>query len=181
MDSPESDDLDSLVLDDGAAKPEEAESVTTKTDAFELLAHMNGSVIALENVEDEAFSSEVLGKGIAIEPTDGMLYSPCDGKVEMVFDTNHAVNIVSHNGCEILLHIGIDTVKLGGKYFEAHVKDGAEVKTGDLLISFDLDGIKNEGYKVTTPMVICNTDDYASVDAVAQGEIKKGEKILEIK
>ncbi|MBQ2390925.1 MAG: PTS transporter subunit EIIC [Clostridia bacterium] len=181
LDSPESDDLDSLVLDDGAAKPEEAESVTTKTDAFELLAHMNGSVIALENVEDEAFSSEVLGKGIAIEPTDGMLYSPCDGKVEMVFDTNHAVNIVSHNGCEILLHIGIDTVKLGGKYFEAHVKDGAEVKTGDLLISFDLDGIKNEGYKVTTPMVICNTDDYASVDAVAQGEIKKGEKILEIK
>ena len=181
LDSPESDDLDSLALDDGNAPQKEAKPESAKTDVFELFAHMNGNVVALENVEDEAFSSEVLGKGIAIEPAEGKLYSPCDGKIEMVFDTNHAVNIVSQNGCEILLHIGIDTVKLGGKYFEAHVKDGAEVKTGDLLISFDLDGIKSEGYKVTTPMVICNTDDYASIEVTAHDEIKKGDKILEIK
>ena len=142
---------------------------------------MNGTVVPLENVEDEAFSSEVLGKGIAIEPIDGNLYSPCDGRVDMVFETNHAINIISQEGCEILLHIGIDTVKLCGKYFEAYVKDGSQVKKGDRLISFDLEAIKGEGYKVTTPMIICNTDDYTSVNAVTQTEISNGEKILEIK
>ncbi len=179
LDSPAADALD-VVLSDSA--PMQATSSADKSAgvAFALFAHMSGETVALQDVEDEAFSSEVLGKGIAIEPAEGMLYAPCDGKVDMVFDTHHAVNIVSRDGCEILLHIGIDTVKLGGKYFEAHVKDGADVKKGDLLISFDLDGIKNEGYKVTTPMVICNTDDYAAIDTVAAGAVSKGEKILEI-
>ena len=135
----------------------------------------------LENVEDEAFASKVLGEGIAIEPSDGKLYAPCDGKVEMIFDTNHAINIVSREGCEILLHIGIDTVKLNGKYFKAHVSDGQEIKKGDLLISFDIEGIKDEGYKTITPMVICNTDDYSSVNPEVSGTISAGEKIIEIR
>ncbi|MBQ8893069.1 MAG: PTS transporter subunit EIIC [Clostridia bacterium] len=164
-----------------AAPVEKAEERPAAGAAATLTAPMQGTVVALEKVEDEAFSSEVLGKGVAIEPTEGKLYAPCDGRVEMVFDTHHAVNLVSREGCEILLHIGIDTVKLGGKYFEAHVQDGAEVRKGDLLISFDLEGIKGEGYKVTTPMVICNTDDYTSIETVAQGEITAGERILEIK
>lgn len=181
LDSPKSDEPFKFEPDNTLLKEENPETQKDATASFELAAHMNGTVVNLEDVEDEAFSSEVLGKGIAVEPIEGKLYSPCDGKVDMVFDTNHAVNIVSKEGCEILLHIGIDTVNLGGKYFEAHVKDDCEVKKGDLLISFDLEGIKSEGYKVTTPMVICNTDDYTSVEAVSQGEISKGDKILEIK
>ena len=181
LDSPKSDEPFKFEPDNTLLKEENPETQKDATASFELAAHMNGTVVNLEDVEDEAFSSEVLGKGIAVEPIEGKLYSPCDGKVDMVFDTNHAVNIVSKEGCEILLHIGIDTVKLGGKYFEAHVKDDCEVEKGDLLISFDLEGIKSEGYKVTTPMVICNTDDYTSVEAVSQGEISKGDKILEIK
>lgn len=181
LDSPKSDEPFKFEPDNTLLKEENPKTEKDTTASFELAAHMNGTVVNLENVEDEAFSSEVLGKGIAVEPREGKLYSPCDGKVDMVFETNHAVNIVSKEGCEILLHIGIDTVKLGGKYFEAHVKDDCEVKTGDLLISFDLEGIKSEGYKVTTPMVICNTDDYTSIEAISQGEISKGDKILEIK
>lgn len=98
----------------------------------------------------------------------------------MVFDSKHAINLVSKSGCEILLHIGIDTVKLGGKFFEAHVSDDQEVKKGDLLISFDLDEIRKAGYKTTTPMIICNADDYGSVGTVASGIISAGDKIIEI-
>ena len=123
----------------------------------------------------------VLGDGVAVEPTEGKLYSPCDGKVDMVFDSKHAINLVSKSGCEILLHIGIDTVKLGGKFFEAHVSDDQEVKKGDLLIYFDLDEIRKAGYKTTTPMIICNADDYGSVGTVASGIISAGDKIIEIK
>lgn len=98
----------------------------------------------------------------------------------MVFDTKHAITLVSEEGCEILLHIGIDTVKLGGKYFDVHVSDGQEVRKGDLLASFDLEGIRNEGYQTTTPMIICNTEDYSSVRSAGGGKISAGEPILRI-
>lgn len=119
--------------------------------------------------------------GVAIEPTEGKLYAPCDGKVDMVFDTKHAVNLVSADGCEILLHIGIDTVKLNGKFFEAHVTDGQEIHKGDLLISFDMAGIRSAGYQTTTPMIICNTDDYETVEAIHAENVSAGDKIIEIK
>ncbi|MBQ5677076.1 MAG: PTS glucose transporter subunit IIA, partial [Lachnospiraceae bacterium] len=146
----------------------------------ELASYMNGTVIPLEKVEDEVFSQKIIGDGIAIEPDVGELYSPCDGKVEMVFDTKHAVNLVSDDGCEILLHIGIDTVKLGGKYFEAHVSDGQEIHKGDLLISFKLDSIRSEGYKTTTPLIICNTDDCSLIESVGSGKITVGESLLKL-
>lgn len=146
-----------------------------------LSAHMNGRFVPLENVQDEAFSSKVLGKGAAIEPEEGKLYSPCDGKVEMVFDTGHAVSLVSENGCEILLHIGIDTVKLNGRFFKTHVSDGQEIHKGDLLISFELDEIRKAGYQTTTPMIICNTDDYETVEIVSAEHVTAGNKIIEIK
>ena len=146
-----------------------------------LFAHMNGEIIDIEKTEDEVFSTKVLGEGIAIEPTEGKLYSPTDGMVSMVFKTKHAINIISDNGCEILLHVGIDTVKLGGKYFVAHVKDGDRIKKGDLLISFDMDKIKEEGFKLTTPLVVCNGADYQSVKTVAKGKISTGEEIMKIK
>lgn len=145
-----------------------------------LYAHLNGTVVALEAVEDEVFSGKVLGEGIAVEPIEGKLYAPCDGKIESVFDTGHAVNIISDNGCEILLHIGIDTVKLNGKFFESHINDGQTIKKGDLLISFDIEEIKKAGYKTTTPMIVCNTDDYESIKTVASGKISAGSEIIKI-
>ncbi len=146
-----------------------------------LYAHMNGKVVELENVEDDAFASKALGDGIAIEPSDGKLYAPCDGRVEMIFDTKHAVNLVSNTGCEILLHIGIDTVKLNGKYFKEHVSNGQEVKKGDLLVSFDVQAIKHAGYKTTTPMIVCNADDYDKIQFFAPASADAGQRIMELK
>ncbi|MBQ8808319.1 MAG: PTS transporter subunit EIIC [Clostridia bacterium] len=156
-------------------------NVNSSAKAEMLYAHMKGKIVPLENVKDEAFSEKVLGEGIAIEPVEGKLYAPCDGVVSMLFQTKHAINIVSENGCEILLHIGIDTVKLYGKYFKAHVKDGDKFKKGDLLISFDIEGIRREGYKLTTPMIVCNTPNYKLVKAVSKGDIKPGDRIIELK
>ena len=182
LDTAESDNVDALLGETNCEAPKQEEKMNkTEGKAIELYAHMNGTVVPLEKVEDEAFSSKVLGEGIAIEPSEGKLYAPCNGKVDMVFDTKHAINLVSEEGCEILLHIGIDTVKLGGKFFETHVSDGQEIHKGDLLISFDVEGIRNAGFKTTTPMIICNTDDYSSVEAVGTGVIATGEKIIEMK
>jgi len=145
-----------------------------------LFSPLNGKIVKLENVEDEVFSSKTLGDGIAIEPSEGRLYAPCNAAVESIFDTMHAINLVSENGCEILLHIGLDTVKLKGKFFKTHVSEGDKVKKGDLLISFDIDGIKKAGYKTTVPMIICNSDDYSLIKCTASDKIKAGEKVIEI-
>lgn len=188
IDSPYSDDPDSIIGTEKASdkieeKPqtESAENTETNGKTITLYSHMNGTAVKLEDVEDDVFSQKILGEGAAVEPSEGKLYAPCDGKIDSVFDTKHAVNMVSDDGVEILLHIGIDTVKLGGQYFEAHVSDGQEVKKGDLLISFDIDKIKAAGYKVTTPLIIGNTDDYASVELVAQNSVSAGDMILKIK
>ena len=146
-----------------------------------MYSHLSGKVIPLENVEDEVFSQKILGEGIAVEPNDGKLYAPCDGVIDNIFDTMHAVNITSEGGAEILLHIGIDTVRLGGKYFISHIEQGQRVKKGDLLISFDMDKIKAEGYKLTTPMIICNSEDYSAFETLRQGEIQRGSEILKIR
>lgn len=188
IDSPYSDDPDSIISTEEASdkieeKPqtEGTENTETNVKTITLYSHMNGTAVKLEDVEDEVFSQKILGEGAAVEPSEGKLYAPCDGKIDSVFDTKHAVNMVSDDGVEILLHIGIDTVKLGGQYFEAHVSDGQEVKKGDLLISFDMDKIKAAGYKVTTPIIIGNTDDYASVEPAAENSISAGDIILKIK
>ncbi len=146
-----------------------------------LYAYLKGSVVALENVEDEAFSSKLLGEGVAVDPIEGKLYAPCDGKVDSVFDTKHAINLISKTGCEILLHVGIDTIKLGGKFFETHVLAGQEVQKGDLLITFNIAEIRKAGYQVITPMIICNTADYNEIKVLSRGSIHVGEEIIEIK
>ena len=181
LDSEESDNLDAVIGEnsDTAADKKVQDKKESRTEI--LCSHLNGNIIKLEDVEDEAFSSKVLGEGIAVEPSEGKLYAPCNGKVEMVFGTKHAINIVSSDGCEILLHIGIDTVKLNGQFFEAHVSDGQKINKGDLLITFDIDGIKKAGYKTTTPMIICNSDDYTSITPVAEGAVSAGDEIIEIK
>lgn len=145
-----------------------------------LHAHMNGKAVPLEQVPDEAFSGKVLGDGCAIEPTDGKLYAPCDGVIDTVFGTCHAVNMRSDQGAELLLHVGIDTVKLGGKYFTAHVQDGQQVKTGDLLLSFDADKIRQAGYQLTTPLIVCNSEDYGKLEPLAYGIIRAGAAFLRL-
>lgn len=160
-----------------AAAPAPAKS---KMKPETLAAHMTGTVIPMADVKDEAFASCALGDGCAIEPSEGKLYAPADAVVDNLFDTHHAIGLVTENGAEVLLHIGIDTVKLGGKHFTPHVKTGDKVRKGDLLISFDMDAIRAEGYLCTTPMIVCNTDDYASVTTLESGEVKAGQDLVKV-
>ena len=141
---------------------------------------MRGTVVPMEQVQDEAFASCALGEGIAVEPAEGKLYAPANALVDNLFDTRHAIGLTTDTGAELLLHIGIDTVKLGGEHFTAHVKTGDKVKKGDLLISFDMDAIKKAGYLCTTPMIVCNTDDYAAVKPLAGGTVEPGQDLLKV-
>ena len=146
-----------------------------------LSACLNGTVVPLAEVKDEAFASGALGDGIAIEPIDGELVAPADGEISSTFETHHAVGMTTADGAELLMHIGIDTVKLGGKHFTYLVNEGDRVKKGQPLIRFELEAIKAEGYPVTTPLIVCNTDDYAAVAAKASGTVKQGDALLELK
>lgn len=146
-----------------------------------LSACLNGTVVPLADVKDEAFASGVLGNGIAIEPSDGELVAPADGEISSTFETHHAVGMTMADGAELLMHIGIDTVKLGGKHFTYLVNEGDKVKKGQPLIRFELEAIKAEGYPVTTPLIVCNTDDYAAVEAKTSGTVKQGDALLELK
>lgn len=146
-----------------------------------LSACLNGTVVPLADVKDEAFASGALGDGIAIEPIDGELVAPADGEISSTFETHHAVGMTTADGAELLMHIGIDTVKLGGKHFTYLVNEGDKVKKGQPLIRFELEAIKAEGYPVTTPLIVCNTDDYAAVEAKASGAVKQGDALLELK
>ena len=146
-----------------------------------LSACLNGTVVPLADVKDEAFASGVLGDGIAIEPSDGELVAPADGEISSTFETHHAVGMTTADGAELLMHIGIDTVKLGGKHFTYLINEGDKVKKGQPLIRFELEAIKAEGYPVTTPVIVCNTDDYAAVEAKASGTVKQGDALLELK
>ena len=146
-----------------------------------LAACLTGTVVPLADVKDEAFASGALGDGIAIEPIDGELVAPADGEISSTFETHHAVGMTTADGAELLMHIGIDTVKLGGKHFTYLVNEGDKVKKGQPLIRFELEAIKAEGYPVTTPLIVCNTDDYAAVAAKASGTVKQGDALLELK
>ena len=146
-----------------------------------LAACLTGTVVPLAEVKDEAFASGALGDGIAIEPTDGELVAPADGEISSTFETHHAVGMTTADGAELLMHIGIDTVKLGGKHFTYLVNEGDKVRKGQPLIRFDIEAIKAEGYPVTTPLIVCNTDDYAAVAAKASGTVKQGDALLELK
>ncbi len=141
---------------------------------------ITGNVIPLENVSDEAFSSLALGDGVAIDPKIGEVISPVDGTVVTLFPTKHAIGILSEDGAEILVHIGIDTVNLNGKYFEAFVAQGQKVKAGDILVKFDIEKIKAEGYSTEVPIIITNTNKYNSVASIKSGSVVCGEALLEL-
>ncbi len=172
--------LDSHIPNDPDHPPIESKS-EKKASPAELYAHMRGKAVSLSELPDEVFADKVLGDGIAILPSEGKLYAPCNGRVESVADTKHAINLLSDEGCEILLHVGIDTVKLGGRFFEVKVKAGQTVKRGDLLLTFDLEGIKKEGYRTETPLIICNTDDYREIKPSATKTVSAGDPIITVK
>jgi PTS system beta-glucosides-specific IIC component len=120
-------------------------------------------MIPLKDVQDAAFSTESMGKGIAIEPSEGKVVAPFDGKIVSLFPKKHAIGLLSDDGVEILIHIGLNTVKLNGKYFEAHVEEGQRITKGQTLITFDLEKIREEGYVTQTPVIVTNTYSYADV------------------
>lgn len=155
-----------ITFKDEAPLYNKEEDASEKSKKDVISCPINGKVMDLDQVKDAAFASGTLGQGVAITPTEGKVTAPFDGTVVMLFPTKHAVGLMSDNGCEIIIHVGMDTVQLNGKYFEAHVKEGDKVKKGDLLISFDKDAIEKEGYSLDTPILVTNTKDYMEVIAI---------------
>lgn len=141
---------------------------------------LTGKAVPLKEVNDPTFAEEILGKGAAVIPTDGHVVSPINGTVETVFETLHAIGLKSEEGVEILIHIGLDTVKLEGKYFTAHVKNGDHVNVGDPLVDVDLEKVKEAGYDIVTPVIISNSFDYGDILAVSGQEITAGDSLIKV-
>ncbi|MHC9537421.1 beta-glucoside-specific PTS transporter subunit IIABC [Dellaglioa sp. BT-FLS60] len=142
---------------------------------------ISGTIMPLSQVADEAFASEALGKGFAIDPSGGEVYAPFDGKVVAVFPTKHAIGLVSNTGVEVLIHIGLNTVELNGKYFETLIETDDEVSKGQLLVTFDKEKINEAGYLTQVPVIITNTAQYKSIEVIKSGDVTKGEDVLTIK
>ena len=153
---------------------------TAEFETATISSPLTGQVKTLSEIEDEVFSSGMLGDGIAIEPTSGQVVSPVDGTVSSVFPTKHAIGITSDEGVEILIHIGMDTVSLNGDGFENFVQQNDRVTKGMLIARVDLDKLKAAGFSTITPVVITNTGDYKKVSTAAHHEIKQGDLLLTI-
>ena len=136
--------------------------------------------MALADVKDEVFSSESMGKGIAIEPEEGKVYAPADGVISTFFPTGHAIGITTDSGAEILIHVGMDTVEMNGDGFEPQKSQDDKVKKGDLLLKFNIDKIKAAGHPVTTPVIITNSDDYADVIPTNAPKVDSGDELIQI-
>ena len=149
--------------------------------AFFLGVPAKGKAVDLKEVNDPTFSTGMLGQGVAVIPSEGKIYAPADGEIVMVFDTLHAVSMTADNGVEILIHVGLDTVELKGNGFEGHVKAGDKVKKGDLLLTVDLEAVKEAGYDIITPMLVCNTDDYAAVEGIFGKDVMPKDDVVSIK
>ena len=151
---------------------------TEVTSSSVVLSPIEGKAVSLKQVNDITFSEEIMGKGAAIIPTVGRAVAPVDGIVSALFETKHAIGLTADNGAEILIHIGLDTVKLGGKHFKAHVKSGDKVKAGDLLVEFDIKAIQEEGYEIITPVLVTNVDSYNDVLALIDKDVKEKDELI---
>ncbi|CEE02850.1 beta-glucosides PTS, EIIBCA [Caldibacillus thermoamylovorans] len=167
-------------IDGSEDKVESTKFVNIGEKYKKLFSPLKGELIKLENVEDETFASGIMGKGVAIKPSEGKLYAPCDGIVSAVFKTGHAIGITTEDDIEVLIHIGIDTVSLEGKYFHSSLERGQRIKQGDLLVEFDLEKIKEAGYDTTTMIIITNSNDYLDVVPVNKVSINKSDDLLAI-
>ena len=143
-----------------------------------LKAPLAGKTIAMSEVSDPTFGQEILGKGVAIIPSVGKVVAPIEGTVEMVFDTKHAISMSSNSGIQVIIHVGLDTVTLKGEPFTAYVEAGQKVKTGDLLLEFDMEAIQAAGLETITPIVICNSGDYKEITAHVGKNVNTGDDVL---
>lgn len=157
---------------------EKVDAASDKVTEETLTSPVNGTQIPLSEVADETFASEMLGATVAVEPADGKIVAPCDGEVSNIFETGHAVCITTEAGGELLIHIGIDTVKMDGKGFTKKVSDGDKVHAGDVLVEADLNAIKNAGYQTTTMMILTNTDDFGNVTKAEPAEVKTTSNVM---
>lgn len=170
---------ESPVIQDADPIKEETKAVTNGKEEL-ILSPMDGEVVPLEKVNDEVFSSKMMGDGIAILPSDGKVYAPVAGEITVAMDSNHAVGIQSDEGAEILIHIGIDTVEMKGEGFKSYVKQGDQVAVGDLLLEADLNAIKEHEYDTTTMIIVTNTFDYSDFQIQKEGSIEHSEALLKI-
>ncbi|MDF2485301.1 MAG: system component, Glc family [Herbinix sp.] len=152
-----------------------------KDKGMEILAPIEGTVCAITEVNDPVFSQKIVGDGIAIIPSRGRVVAPVDGTVSLLFETKHAISLKSVQGAEVLIHVGLDTVKLQGENFTACVRTGDTVRAGDLLLEFDMEKIKAAGYELITPVIICNTTEYSEIIPHIGGVVKELDKIMTIK
>lgn len=161
--------------------PASVSSQTSTSSDMLIVSPMTGEIKPISEVEDQAFAQELMGKGIAIVPTDGRVYAPFDGVVEALYRTKHAIGLKAANGVEILIHIGVDTVSLKGKYFNAHIEQGQTIKAGDLLVDFDPAGITSAGYNTITSIVVTNMQQYGDVLTTAtSGPIRESEPLIKL-
>lgn len=151
-----------------------------KKKEIEIEAPVRGQLISIKDVPDATFSEEMVGKGVAIIPEGNEIYSPVDGKITTVFITGHAIGITTKEGVDLLIHIGMDTVNLKGEGFEVKVKDGKHIKQGDLLIVVDFDKLKEKGYRLETPVIICNPDQFKNITYINPGNVNKGDVIMKV-
>lgn len=175
--------LDSAASDapvEVAIEPADQQTGDKKSVDAAVYSPMDGKVISLAEVDDGVFSEGMLGEGVAILPENGNVVAPFDGEVQMVYDTKHALGLMSDDGVELLIHVGIDTVKLEGKHYDVKVTNSQKIKKGDLLAVVDIEGIEKEGYRTVTPVIVTNTDDFSKVEAVTGGS-KSGDKIIIVK
>lgn len=147
----------------------------------EIVSIADGNVIPLSEVPDPTFAGEILGKGAAVQLESDEIYSPVNGTIASVFPTKHAIGLLSDDGVEVLIHVGIDTVQLEGKHYDVKVETGQKVKKGDLLLVCDRAAIEKEGYKTVTPMIISNTADFSDVKMITGGKVKKGTPVLKVR
>ncbi len=147
-------------------------------DPNQIYAPMAGKTVPVTEVPDPTFAEGMLGDGIAIIPTDGKVYAPCNCTVDTMFDTGHAVSLVADNGAELLIHVGLETVSLGGKCFRTHVRDGQKVKKGQLLFEADLAAIQAEGLPIITPVLVCNPDDFTTFVKVCDQTVAAGDVVI---
>lgn len=140
-----------------------------------------GRCVSIKEVSDPTFGEEILGKGVAVIPVSGTVYAPADGTVTTVFPTGHAVAITTEEGAEILVHVGLDTVKLDGRHFEIQVSQDQKVKKGDVLVQVDLDKVKEEGFDIITPIIVCNSDEYSEITGLTGQEVEPGAAVMKIK
>ena len=151
-----------------------------KSNGNHIYAPVEGQAVAITEVPDPTFAECMLGNGIAIIPADGKICAPCDATVDMMFETGHAVSLVSDTGVELLIHVGLETVGLEGKPFKIHVKNGDKVKKGDLMIEADLEAIKAAGLNTITPVLVCNTDDYPTFKTTVGKEVTNADLVIEL-